>query len=87
MLLHTYQPSRIPLDCPGIDHLSRDFNILASYNVYVMFAIFQSFVSLVYTSNIDGFRGVGGSEPLKNTRRSVEHCTLHADGAWLNELG
>ena len=21
------------------------------------------------------------------TRRSVEHCTPHADGAWLNELG
>ena len=21
------------------------------------------------------------------TRRSVEHCILHADGAWLNELG
>ena len=21
------------------------------------------------------------------TRRSVEHCTQHADGAWLNELG
>ena len=21
------------------------------------------------------------------TRRSVEHCTSHADGAWLNELG
>ena len=26
--------------------------------------------------------------PGKNkTRRSVEHCTPHADGAWLNELG
>ena len=23
----------------------------------------------------------------KQTRRSVEHCTPHADGAWLNELG
>ena len=23
----------------------------------------------------------------KSTRRSVEHCTPHADGAWLNELG
>ena len=23
----------------------------------------------------------------QKTRRSVEHCTLHADGAWLNELG
>ena len=23
----------------------------------------------------------------KRTRRSVEHCTPHADGAWLNELG
>ena len=21
------------------------------------------------------------------TRRSVEHCTPHTDGAWLNELG
>ena len=21
------------------------------------------------------------------TRRSVEHCTPHADGSWLNELG
>ena len=25
-------------------------------------------------------------DPLP-TRRSVEHCTPHADGAWLNELG
>ena len=26
--------------------------------------------------------------PVKmETRRSVEHCTPHADGAWLNELG
>ena len=24
---------------------------------------------------------------MKKTRRSVEHCTPHADGAWLNELG
>ena len=24
---------------------------------------------------------------LCETRRSVEHCTPHADGAWLNELG
>ena len=24
---------------------------------------------------------------LYETRRSVEHCTPHADGAWLNELG
>ena len=23
----------------------------------------------------------------KETRRSVEHCTPHADGAWLTELG
>ena len=23
----------------------------------------------------------------EGTRRSVEHCTPHADGAWLNELG
>ena len=23
----------------------------------------------------------------RETRRSVEHCTPHADGAWLNELG
>ena len=23
----------------------------------------------------------------RQTRRSVEHCTPHADGAWLNELG
>ena len=26
-------------------------------------------------------------EILMKTRRSVEHCTPHADGAWLNELG
>ena len=26
-------------------------------------------------------------ETNAGTRRSVEHCTLHADGAWLNELG
>ena len=24
---------------------------------------------------------------ISKTRRSVEHCTPHADGAWLNELG
>ena len=24
---------------------------------------------------------------IRGTRRSVEHCTPHADGAWLNELG
>ena len=23
----------------------------------------------------------------RETRRSVEHCTPHTDGAWLNELG
>ena len=23
----------------------------------------------------------------EETRRSVEHCTPHADGAWLNKLG
>ena len=28
-----------------------------------------------------------GTSYLTVTRRSVEHCTLHADGAWLNELG
>ena len=27
------------------------------------------------------------SQKQKTTRRSVEHCTPHADGAWLNELG
>ena len=27
------------------------------------------------------------SELQKRTRRSVEHCTPHSDGAWLNELG
>ena len=27
------------------------------------------------------------SEAHEGTRRSVEHCTPHADGAWLNELG
>ena len=26
-------------------------------------------------------------DSLKKTRRSVEHSTPHADGAWLNELG
>ena len=26
-------------------------------------------------------------ECIIKTRRSVEHCTPHADGAWLNELG
>ena len=25
--------------------------------------------------------------PACETRRSVEHCTPHADGAWLNEVG
>ena len=27
------------------------------------------------------------SPALGLTRCSVEHCTLHADGSWLNELG
>ena len=28
------------------------------------------------------------AKPVKRkSRRSVEHCTPHADGAWLNELG
>ena len=26
-------------------------------------------------------------ETHKKTRRLVEHCTPHVDGAWLNELG
>ena len=39
--------------------------------------------------------GIGGRGVIKMasakinrlTRRLVEHCTPHADGAWLNELG
>ena len=27
------------------------------------------------------------NEQQNKTRLSVEHCTPHADGAWLNELG
>ena len=27
------------------------------------------------------------SGKIYRTRRSVKHCTPHADGAWLNELG
>ena len=27
------------------------------------------------------------AKALIKTRRSVEHCNPHADGAWLNELG
>ena len=27
------------------------------------------------------------TSPLNVSRRSVEHCTPHAVGAWLNELG
>ena len=27
------------------------------------------------------------ADSIVETRRSVEHCTPHADGAWLNELG
>ena len=32
-------------------------------------------------------KGGGGGGGTEKTRRSVEHCTPHADGAWLNELG
>ena len=28
----------------------------------------------------------GGNRTTDLTKRSVEHCTPHADGAWLNEL-
>ena len=30
---------------------------------------------------------IGTNENNMKTRRSVEHCTPHADGAWLNDLG
>ena len=33
------------------------------------------------------FEGQKNYYYLTETRRSVEHCTPHADGAWLNELG
>ena len=36
--------------------------------------------------NMRGVNEIRG-ESLGKTRRSVEHCTPHADGAWLNELG
>ena len=37
-----------------------------------------------YQLSVDFIQSVNA---VNATRRSVEHCTPHADGAWLNELG
>ena len=36
---------------------------------------------------LPGTTGIDNLPIPLTTRRSVEHCTPHADGAWLNELG
>ena len=59
------------LDCPGIDHLSRDFNILLySYYMYIMCAIFQSFV---YSDTSEQ------RPPEKRSTAVKRHGTTHID--------
>ena len=52
---------------------------------------FNKEASLVYSNLDSGERtrlsSIGEIGSTVKTRRSVEHCTPHADGAWLNELG
>ena len=44
------------------------------FNTIIIIIIIKTVILIIITTTII-------------TRRSVEHCTPHADGAWLNELG
>ena len=44
-------------------------------------------VRKVLSAAKDGVEEGMHHQSKERTRRSVEHCTPHADGAWLNELG
>ena len=82
-------------DFSTLDHDHLDSMLKARYLLQVVFnnlqkneSVYENLMTVL--TKFKKMADLGyyiAQEISSKTRRSVEHCTPHADGAWLNELG
>ena len=60
--------------------------LIPSYYIKILYGIAYN-MQYIYSHPVVTKSYIAASQTHSTTRRSVEHCTLHADGTWLNELG
>ena len=53
----------------------------------MLYTPLKTCIAMLAIAEITSFLGCFFKGVSSTTRRSVEHCTPHTDGAWLNELG